>query len=510
MPQSTRRFIWILYALTAAMLVGCLTILPWWTVDDAFISYRYGRNLLETGELTWNPGEAMPVEGYTGILLPLLAAGILALGLPLIATIKFLGVLSMLATLFLAHRIMERMGVAQLWKGVAILYLAATPLFGMHALSGLETIFFAFLITATFWGLGEVKHSPGNMTRSILLAASLVLAGLCRPEGIALAGIVVVDLLWWLRKQRQLGAHVKAALFPALAVCALLVYWIWRTGYYHSLFPNSYHAKVYEGLLNIDSVDALVKFLGYYCLVPFFMAIALKAMRKPHIKRDPSPLNFHFTYGLFVLLCAAAYLHSNLWMNYGSRFFFPFLPITAVLIFQQIDHHWAAIQENSRPTGNRRLRIALGIFAAVQVAILGFRHSQVHAFLNYYHPIVQEELIPAGKYLAETLPPDAVVISYMDAGAVGWYSRLKVIDFGRLNDRYLAQNKPSTEDAATYFFNQGAKAAVMTSESLEVYHYIPEAKAIVDDPRFDRYHLEKQWGNSADYPYWQFLYLRKP
>ena len=43
--------------------------------DDAFISFRYARNLVEGHGLVWNPGEA--VEGYTNFLWVLLmAAGI--------------------------------------------------------------------------------------------------------------------------------------------------------------------------------------------------------------------------------------------------------------------------------------------------------------------------------------------------------------------------------------------------------------------------------------------------
>ena len=65
-------------------------------VDDAFIFARYSRNLAMDGQLTWNIGED-PVEGYTGILLPLLYALLMKCGLdfvpliPLIGTICFAG-----------------------------------------------------------------------------------------------------------------------------------------------------------------------------------------------------------------------------------------------------------------------------------------------------------------------------------------------------------------------------------------------------------------------------------
>ena len=47
-------------------LLAWLVSLSWWLTDDAFISFRYARNLLEGHGLVFNPGER--VEGYTNFL----------------------------------------------------------------------------------------------------------------------------------------------------------------------------------------------------------------------------------------------------------------------------------------------------------------------------------------------------------------------------------------------------------------------------------------------------------
>src|SRR5689334_6986454 len=49
-----------------------------WTCDDAFISYRYARHLVEGRGLVWNPGER--VEAYTNPLFTLGLAAAMALG----------------------------------------------------------------------------------------------------------------------------------------------------------------------------------------------------------------------------------------------------------------------------------------------------------------------------------------------------------------------------------------------------------------------------------------------
>jgi len=63
----------------AAVVVGlCLAAWASWTCDDAFISFRYARNLVEGHGLVFNLGER--VEGYTNLLWTLWIAVGLRLG----------------------------------------------------------------------------------------------------------------------------------------------------------------------------------------------------------------------------------------------------------------------------------------------------------------------------------------------------------------------------------------------------------------------------------------------
>ncbi len=509
MFKGLTRWVWLVYVVAIVVATAAMASIPWWTVDDAFISYRYGYNLHAHGELTWNAHSGQMVEGYTGVLLPILAATILALGLPLLGTIKLLGLGAMLGTGAIVYKTLARLGVGHLGRSLALLALAATPLTYLHAISGLETTFFALFITGAILTLAGFNFQSMTLARSGLSAFYVLLAGLCRPEGIAMATIIVVWLFISTVKQGFNRIAIKHLLTIGSASILLAIYWLWRVDYYGSFFPNSYFAKTYQGWINWESVVALGKFVGYYCTLPLIALILVHLLTRKDrkIRFDPT---FWMTLG-FVGLCCATYLHANLWMNYGSRFFYPFLPLFIVGISAGIASGFKSprdpalnVQRNSGI-----LRKSLLLLALLQVGILGFRFRQEWRFLTYYHAIVQEELIPVGKYLAANLPEDAVVISYMDAGAVGYYSKLKIVDFGRLSDSFLAQTHPSTEAVVNYFFAVDAAAIVFTSESGDAQSYIDEANAIVSDPRFDRYEWKQTWGNSAGYPYWQRLYLRR-
>ena len=88
--------------LLAAGLLATLALLLahaavyWFLTDDAFISFRYARNLRLGHGLVFNPGRDR-VEGYTNFLWVLLLAGCDALGLPPESTASLLSLAATVA-----------------------------------------------------------------------------------------------------------------------------------------------------------------------------------------------------------------------------------------------------------------------------------------------------------------------------------------------------------------------------------------------------------------------------
>src|ERR1043166_1004184 len=71
--------------------VAAIALFPKLTVDDAYITVRYAENLARHGELVYNVGE-QPVEGYTGVALPVLLAGFVRLGISPILAGRAIGI----------------------------------------------------------------------------------------------------------------------------------------------------------------------------------------------------------------------------------------------------------------------------------------------------------------------------------------------------------------------------------------------------------------------------------
>lgn len=243
-------FLLALLALAARLLPGPRTI------DDAYITFRYARNLLAGEGFAFNPGEY--VLGTTTPLYTLLMASLgavsggtqapfpwLAWGVNAIAGAVTCLLLWQLGQFLQA----ERVGAA------AALVWAIAPYSVTFAIGGLETSIYVLLLTSTV--LAYLNQ------RRVLAAACAVLAILTRPDAILLVGPLVLDRLARAarRHERIRPAEVLAVALPGLAwgIFALLTF--------GSPIPHSVQAKL--TVYRLDPAASLIRLLQHYA-TPFF------------------------------------------------------------------------------------------------------------------------------------------------------------------------------------------------------------------------------------------------
>lgn len=164
------------------------------TIDDAYITFRYARNLLAGHGFTYNPGEAV-----LGTTTPLYALLITALGavsggsaapLPLIA-LAVNAVADALTCLILLD-LGRRLGSAGAGAGAALVW-AVAPFSVTFAIGGLETSVYVLLLTATARAY-LLNHMP-------LAAGLAALSLLTRPDALLFVAPLAGDRLWRLIKQ---------------------------------------------------------------------------------------------------------------------------------------------------------------------------------------------------------------------------------------------------------------------------------------------------------------------
>ena len=303
-------------------LLAWLTSVAWFLTDDAFISFRYVRNLLEGHGLVFNPGEY--VEGYTNFLWLLELAALWGIfgvrpeqAAPWLSIAYTVGTLAALWW-WLARSPSRHDRGFLAWLALGLLGSSAT--FAVWtAGGGLETRQFTCFLVVAVVCLAVHRHQRwGLLAASVSLAA----AALTRPEGLLLAACC----FGWYVVQRLAHAHRATPRSPGrddgiaaslvvvvrrldwreltylIAPFAIVVatHFLWRYGYYGEWLPNTYYAKHvrpwYEAGFRYLWAAALET--GVYLLLP----LAWVALRE-RWRRDRDG-----TYAL-VLLCTTAHLY---------------------------------------------------------------------------------------------------------------------------------------------------------------------------------------------------------
>lgn len=230
LSPTQRHRLGLLFIFGCALSACHLLWLPHITVDDAFISYRYARNLVNDHGLVFNLGQR--VEGFSNPLWVLLTAAGMLCRLEPVGWTRGLGTASLFGSLIAAVYLARRLTGSQ-WAalGVAILLAGSTALCG-SAVGGLETGLYTMLVT---WAIVCVA-----MERFGWGSALMGLAAITRPEGAGVC-VIAVFVIWLMREGAARRRAVLRLIVPCGVILAVLL--VFRLSYYGHWLANSVRAK---------------------------------------------------------------------------------------------------------------------------------------------------------------------------------------------------------------------------------------------------------------------------
>ncbi|MCB9760501.1 MAG: hypothetical protein H6739_11735 [Alphaproteobacteria bacterium] len=231
--------------------------------DDAFITFRYARNLLNGEGLVFNPGER--VEGLTNLGWALLLTPVAerdplswASGLGLVAA---LGCVVLLARWCRA----QALGLPETAAAMGVLTLA--PWLPYWSGMGLETAALALVVTAAWTRYPLEAQGRGWPMAGLAMG----LAPWLRPDG-ALAAVVVGARHLLAPAGPRFGRRAAgaAAVVAGLAAALVGLKLVW----FGAILPNTFHAKVPEGAWREG-----LRYLGAVGgVAPLFTALATAAV----------------------------------------------------------------------------------------------------------------------------------------------------------------------------------------------------------------------------------------
>jgi arabinofuranosyltransferase len=390
-----------------------------WGNDDAYISYRYARNLARGHGLVFNPGER--VEGYSDFLYVLLLtpAFFFIDGGAIYGFAVFLNMLAIIGAFLIFYAfVRERLGDG--WAGAAgVLFVLCPPLWAGVA-SGMETGLVLLLQLVIWVAVERLTDRPAPRTLRILcLAISLLI--LIRADGFVAPVIAITYLL------------IKKRFHPAM-VCGIVaaltigVHFAWRYHYYGYPLPNSYYAKVAGTVPDriVGAFKQLAALLAGGGVAPYLLVlvgVVLFTLKK--FLEDPLKALREISFAPFFGIGWILY-----WIYVGGdnlvdRFLLILVPMGIFVLLGSLQ----------RIRQRRWVFYFVALVVLVESSALALDKRFVYSFRKY------DGWIAAGKYLKEKHPGKTIAVGA--AGKIPFYSDLRTIDMFGLNDIHIAHQPPA-------------------------------------------------------------------
>lgn len=409
--------------------------------EDAYISFRYARNLLNRDGLVFNPGER--VEGITNLLWTLaLAAGSWASGLSLPTVALTLGALCGALTLLVAYRwCCVELCVVGIPQRVASYAALIPPLlitlaagFVPYSVSGLETPLFTLLITSGLYALSRAGSLHWCAVGSALLGA----AALTRPDGLLFLAFGIVACAIQLRS----GGITRMAAVTLPGAAIVLSATLWRLWYYGSPVPNTFFAKAggytvmerwgYPYLMDAAQTNW---FYG-----AFLLALVGALLNRKFLTRNLAAFAVVPAWCAYVVYVGGDYMPA-------SRFFIPLLPVLYVLAIPGAALVHRMLLARTSFSAHGKLAFAILPILAFSAAFAAPLPGQLQAEID--HKAQNTRFAEYRKSVATWINsqnPDALVAANA-VGVLGYYADARIVDMLGLNDAHIAHN--GTRDAAS-------------------------------------------------------------
>ena len=462
------------------------------TQDDAFISYRYVRNLVDGHGLVFNPGER--VEGYTNFLWVMVLSIFAKVGADVILTSKVLGVASgcvSLMVLYAIGLILFRDGPFKIrsrhvWVFAALppAFLAANGAYAYWSISGLETTFFVLAVLLTVY----LYFRDVRLSVATAAAATLI-----RPEGVLVFAILMLHNLAVRRAGLKSSAR-NAAVFVLL----ILPFLAFKLLYYGDLLPNPFYAKTGFSMEYLRSGMAYFRlFLTYYGL--YGVLYLLPIVFYSHLdSRWRLIAVIVYAWTLYVIGIGGDVLK-------GYRFFTPLFPFIYLIAGFALAEVYTALRKTSS-----RLPAALCLAAVFGLATFLAPRSRIMN-IRYYETNLIAKMEYYGRRIRETFGSD-ITLATTTIGAISYSSRARVIDMLGLTDREIAKNPERIPGISSTWKEKNFNTQYLLSRDPDIIMFSTGARPSA--PAEKALYLSSQFRRNY-YPYyfraakWCVVYRRK-
>lgn len=394
-----------------------------WPVDDAYITFRYARNLAQGDGFVYNPGER--ILGTTTPLYTLLLGTANLLTADIQFTSFAVNLLADALTMVLLYMIGKQLSMP--WLGLLTgLLVAISSEYAYYTVSGMETPLYICIMLATFWA--------SLVRRWRLMATLAAVLVLLRIDGLIFVAAMASTLI----VRRQPVGWRPVVLFAAM----LLPWVIFSAWYFGSPLPQSMVAKSAYGLTG-NRWASVINFTAYFTNTAdqntgsdkslLFAGLAVLGMVVVAREQRFAPLR---PYLFWAWLYSFALMTANVF-TYFMWYFIPLYPVYFVCILigftklfeiAPVVRAWRRLLQD-RPSINARsiqLGLAFVLCLAAALSLPAKVAAHRHALADW-----TDEREGAYRAIAEMIAESSsasTTIGAVDIGALGYYSQRVIID----------------------------------------------------------------------------------
>jgi hypothetical protein len=337
-------------------------------------------------------------------------------------------------------------------KIITVIILALSPAFAYWSAAGMETSFFSmFLMLSIYYFLKLPNSFKANLLKGIFFGFLCVL----RFEAV----LFFLVVLYYLMKEEKSFFKIKPDKNAAIFILGFTVifgtYFIWRWSYFGYFFPNTFYAKTGGGFQQIIGgflyvIKALRLFYGFGW-IPIILIMLFFRINMINTKSI-----FLFSIGVVSLITTILIGGDHFHLG---RFVLPVLPLLFVFFLPSLDKMLFVQMTNLKLNPTFRVIVLLAIVAALLVAkpvfqdaINGFKNllEGKKGIIAVYDESAEREIIDwqhgfiiMGSSLKRIANRDDY-IACVPIGAIGYYSKMNVIDMVGIVDPIIAHKDIST------------------------------------------------------------------
>jgi arabinofuranosyltransferase len=372
--------------------------------DDAFITFRYARNLSEGLGFVYNQGE--PVMGTSTPLFTLLLASFSVAGISPITSALAISILAAGVT----ATILYRFALSLRFTRMAFLLPLAYILFPRSVVAdtcGMETALFTMFVAGAFY----FQH------RGLIIyaAAMATMATATRPEGAFLLALLLVFDLYYHREQWG-----KCLIVPMILLVPWLVFsWI----YFGTPVPNSIPGKLalYSQFDISTPLESFVYIMAWHNPFGWILTAAVVAGARWLNKKQ----NFGWLEITWLLTMVLFYTFSQTVVFFW--YIAPIYPIYLLFAVASLPMLFDYLAEKRYPRLKDRSAPFVIAVTVLLVGALALGNYRPIEYYSRYQNTLEDVHLQIGRFLFQNTKKSDLIAAE-DIGYIGYYSHRRILD----------------------------------------------------------------------------------